>query len=100
MAELKESAFPLLRESQVVIEVEKLSVREKEQILYNHVQLGDEPSKFKTAIKRVSAAGRCAFRFCQKLRVGWAASYSPVTFISTNRRSWILSRIRKSGSAT
>ncbi len=51
LAELKESAFPLLRESQVVIEVEKLSVREKEQILYNHVRLGDQPGEFKTAIK-------------------------------------------------
>ncbi len=51
LAELKESAFPLLRESQVVIEVEKLSIQEKEQILYNHVRLGDQPAKFKTAIK-------------------------------------------------
>jgi hypothetical protein len=37
--DLKESAFPLLVDSQVVINVQKLSRAEREQILYNHIKL-------------------------------------------------------------
>ncbi len=48
---LKESALPLIRESQVVIHVEKLSRNEREQILYNHIRLGDQERKFKKRIK-------------------------------------------------
>jgi len=49
--DLKESIFPLLRESQVVIEVEKLTQREREQILYNHLRLGNQPREFRSAAK-------------------------------------------------
>ena len=49
--ELKQSAFPLLNESQVVIDVEHLTSREKQQILYNHLKLGNQPSSFRTEIK-------------------------------------------------
>ena len=49
--ELKESAFPLLNESQVVIDVHDLSDEEKRQILYNHVKLGNQPRSFRTRIK-------------------------------------------------
>ncbi|MDE0198238.1 MAG: hypothetical protein OXK78_08595 [Caldilineaceae bacterium] len=48
---LKESAFPLLNESQVVIDVHGLSIQEKEQILYNHIKLGEQPRSFRTKIK-------------------------------------------------
>ena len=48
---LKESAFPLLNESQVVIDVHNLSTQEKEQILYNHVKLGNQSHSFRTKIK-------------------------------------------------
>ncbi len=48
---LKESAFPLIRESQVVIYVEKLTKEEKEQILYNHVRLGTQPLEFRRKLK-------------------------------------------------
>ena len=48
---LKESAFPLLNESQVVIDVHDLSTQEKEQILYNHVKLGNQTRSFRTEIK-------------------------------------------------
>ncbi len=48
---LKESAFPLLNESQVIIKVQDLSTEEKEQILYNHIRLGDQPHSFRTKIK-------------------------------------------------
>ena len=49
--DLKESIFPLLNESQVVIDVRDLSVEEKQQILYNHMRLGKQPRTFKTEIK-------------------------------------------------
>lgn len=48
---LKESAFPLITESQVVIHVEQLSKEEREQILYNHIRLGTQPKKFKSKVK-------------------------------------------------
>ena len=48
---LKGSAFPLLNESQVVIDVHDLSTHEKEQILYNHVKLGNQACSFRTKIK-------------------------------------------------
>ena len=49
--DLKESAFPLLKESQVVIDVRDLSIDEKRQILYNHLKLGKQPRSFRTEIK-------------------------------------------------
>jgi energy-coupling factor transporter ATP-binding protein EcfA2 len=49
--DLKESAFPLLKESQVVIDVQDLAAEEKRQILYNHLKLGRQPRSFRTAIK-------------------------------------------------
>jgi hypothetical protein len=49
--DLKEGAFPLLRESQVVIDVRDLTSEEKQQILYNHIKLGKQNKAFRTAIK-------------------------------------------------
>lgn len=49
--DLKESAFPLLKESQVVIDVQLLTSQEKRQILYNHLRLGKQPRSFRTEIK-------------------------------------------------
>lgn len=48
---LKEYAFPLLREKQVVIDVHNLTEDEKKQILYNHIKLGNQTSKFRKTIK-------------------------------------------------
>lgn len=48
---LKESALPIIKASQVVIEVERLSKEEREQILYNHVKLGKQDQQFKSQIK-------------------------------------------------
>lgn len=41
--DLKLSAFPLLEEATVVIEVESFTREEREQILYNHLRLGRQP---------------------------------------------------------
>ena len=49
--DLKVSAFPLLKDSQVVIDVQNLSAEEKRQILYNHLKLGRQPRSFRTEIK-------------------------------------------------
>jgi hypothetical protein len=49
--DLKESAFPLLSESQVVIDVNDLSDLERQQILYNHLKLGKQPAVFRSTIK-------------------------------------------------
>lgn len=49
--DLKESAFPLLSESQVVIDVHDLSGLERQQILYNHLKLGKQSSAFRSDIK-------------------------------------------------
>ena len=49
--DLKDGAFPLLNESQVVIDVHDLTLNEKRQILYNHIKLGDQPKHFRSEIK-------------------------------------------------
>lgn len=51
MEDLKEGAFPLLRDAQVVIRVEQITRVEREQILYNHIKLGSQPSSLKKAIR-------------------------------------------------
>jgi len=48
---LKESALPIIRESPVVIHVERLSKEEREQILYNHIRLGSQPEHYKSQLK-------------------------------------------------
>lgn len=48
---LKESALPVLHESQVVIRVNELSKEEKQQILFNHIRLGDQPKDVKRQLK-------------------------------------------------
>ena len=52
-SDLKTTAFPLLDESQVVIEVQDLEENEKAQILYNHIKLGNQPKTFRKRVKPV-----------------------------------------------
>jgi hypothetical protein len=49
--DLKTQALPVMTKSQVIINVERLAVQERAQILYNHLKLGDQPSEFKSALK-------------------------------------------------
>lgn len=49
--DLKEGAFPLFNESQVVIDVHDLSIQERQQILYNHLKLGSQSPAFIADIK-------------------------------------------------
>ncbi|MCL1081147.1 nSTAND3 domain-containing NTPase [Shewanella psychromarinicola] len=48
---LKEHAAPVLRNSQVTIYVENISRDEREQILYNHIKLGNQSKIYKTKLK-------------------------------------------------
>jgi hypothetical protein len=49
--DLKVGEFPLLQSSQVVIDVQRLTQEEKDQILYNHIKLGGQPQEFRKVIK-------------------------------------------------
>lgn len=49
--DLKDGAFPLLRESQVVVDVRDLSGEQKQQMLYNHIKLGKQERAFRKEIK-------------------------------------------------
>ena len=49
--DLKESVFPLLKESQVVIDVHDLTLLEKRQMLYNHLKMGTQTLSFRKEIK-------------------------------------------------
>ena len=51
LADLKVGSFPLLNESQVIINVQELTRSEKQQILYNHIKLGTQPEPFRQGIK-------------------------------------------------
>jgi hypothetical protein len=48
---LKEHATPVLLDSQVTIYVEKITTEEREQILYNHIKLGNQSKDYKSKIK-------------------------------------------------
>jgi hypothetical protein len=49
--DLKFQAIPILKRSQVIINVQELSTQEKAQILYNHLKLGDQAPAFRSAVK-------------------------------------------------
>jgi hypothetical protein len=48
---LKEYEFPQLQEQKVVIDVAELSEHEREQIVYNHIRLGNQPKEVRKALK-------------------------------------------------
>jgi hypothetical protein len=48
---LKEYHYPRLREQQVLIDVEDLTLKERKQILYNHIASGDQPAAVRAALK-------------------------------------------------
>lgn len=49
--DLKSNVFPLMNESQVVVDVHDLSIDEKRQMLYNHIKLGNQQPLFRKKIK-------------------------------------------------
>jgi hypothetical protein len=51
--DLKLQALPVLMKSQVIINVQELTVEEKARILYNHIKLGDQAPEFRQLIKPI-----------------------------------------------
>jgi hypothetical protein len=82
---LKQSALPVIQESQVVIRVEQLTKEEREQILYNHVRLGTQPARFKQKIKPHLAAVAAHSRFSPEIarRLGNPAFTKPLSITPT-----------------
>jgi hypothetical protein len=48
---LKTYAYPLLREQQVIVDVADISRVERQQILYNHITAGDQPTEVRALMK-------------------------------------------------
>lgn len=65
--DLKEGAFPLFRESQVVIDVHDLTMGERQQILYNHLKLGRQPREFRTEVKPLLVSVAAHDRFIPEI---------------------------------
>ena len=63
IGDIRLAAFPLFSNSQVVIEVQRLSKDEREQILYNHIKLGDQERAFRRRIKPFLPAAAASERF-------------------------------------
>jgi len=64
---LKETALPVIRESQVVIQVEELTKEEREQILYNHIRLGSQPKSVKSELKPFLSKAAAHQRFSPEI---------------------------------
>ena len=79
--QLKEYAYPRLRESQVIVDVEDLTPDERRQIVYNHVQNGDQPATTRTGMKPFlgDAASAAPFRPEMARRLGLRAFTSGIT---------------------
>ena len=52
LADLKTWDLPVLDEAKIIVDVEALAPREKQQILYNHIKLGNQTTAFRRRIKR------------------------------------------------
>ncbi len=89
--DLKTSAFPLLNESQVVINVQDLTKSEKEQILYNHIKLGEQPRYFRKRIKPFLAQIAASHRFLPEVarRLGSPLFTKNLQFDSGSIRSFV-----------
>ena len=48
---LKDYSYPRLREQQVTVDVEDVSILERRQILYNHIAYGDQPAEVRRKLK-------------------------------------------------
>lgn len=51
-SDLKQDVFPLLNEGKVVIDIQNISLKERKQILYNHIKNGKQNRQFRTQIKK------------------------------------------------
>jgi hypothetical protein len=90
---LKEYSYPLLREQQVVIDVADLSRQERQQIVYNHIRLGDQSKDVRTALKPhlASLADQQPFRPEIARRLGRQA-FTPGLVISASAVEQFMAR--------
>jgi hypothetical protein len=81
---LKEYAYPRLREQQVIVDVEDISLEERRQILYNHIAYGDQPARLRREMKPflAHAAAVEPFRPEMARRLGLRASTDTSQVIS------------------
>lgn len=49
--QLKRGDLPRSQESEILIEVEKLTLGERQRMVYNHLRMGNQPIRFKRAVK-------------------------------------------------
>lgn len=89
--DFKTSAFPLIADSQVVIDVQKLSLREKSEILYNHIKLGDQPRTFRSQIKGLLPAAAKNPHFLPEIarRLGGRKFTSKLLLTETRIRKFV-----------
>lgn len=73
LRDVRVDRFPLIRDSNVVVKVEELSVSEKEDMLYNHLKLGDQSKAFKSQTKSFLplVAAKTTLRPELAQRLGW-----------------------------
>lgn len=60
--ELKLQALPIITKSQVIINVHELTIEEKARILYNHLKLGDQSTKFRSELRKLKLLPEIAKR--------------------------------------
>jgi len=88
-AYLKEYAYPRLHENQVVVDVARLTVLERSQILYNHLKAGDQPRDRLENGVRTCDTLHSLTASNPKWREGWRTAHSPQVLLSiSGRRSW------------
>ncbi|WP_371514783.1 hypothetical protein [Brevundimonas denitrificans] len=78
---LKTSAFPLLKESQIVVNVHALSEQERAQMLYNHVRR-IQPQAIRRLLKPHLSAIAANKAFCRRPPGALAIRSSPKTWLS------------------
>jgi hypothetical protein len=82
---LKEYAYPRLREQQVLVDVEDLTLDERKQMLYNHIAGGDQPVDVKAEMKQFldHAAAAEPFRPEMARRLGLRAFTGSLSMTET-----------------
>lgn len=74
---LKEYSFPRLREHQVIVNVEDVSLDERKQIVYNHIAFGDQPVGVRRQMKPFLDQAAAAEPFRPRWAAGWVSVRSP-----------------------
>ena len=82
---LKEYAYPRLREQQVIVDVEDLTLDERRQILYNHIPAATSPSTSRPAMKPFLRCGQPPNRSARRWPGDSGSAPSPAAY---PHRAW------------